>query len=108
VADDAYRTGSAGWWWRRSKAATLAEVAPLVSCAPHARRRVVFAARRTDKGAILGFNRAQSHHIVHVETCVVASERINQALPALRRLATAVAVGKEPFRLSVLDAAPGL
>jgi 23S rRNA (uracil1939-C5)-methyltransferase len=85
-----------------------AEVAPLVSCEPHTRRRVVFAARRTDKGALLGFNRAQSHHIVHVETCVVASERINQALPALRRLATAVAVGKEPFRLSVLDAAPGL
>mgnify|MGYP003669381743 CR=1 FL=1 len=109
VADTVYQD-----WKRGLVVAALesrniaAEVAPLVSCEPHTRRRVVFAARRTDKGAILGFNRAQSHHIVHVETCVVASERINQALPALRRLATAVAVGKEPFRLSVLDAAPGL
>ncbi len=109
VADEAYRD------WKRGLVVVAlesrniaADVAPLVSCEPHARRRVVFAARRTEKGAILGFNRAQSHHIVHVETCVVASERINQALPALRRLATAVAVGKEPFRLSVLDAAPGL
>ncbi|WP_417412078.1 class I SAM-dependent RNA methyltransferase [Hoeflea sp.] len=83
------------------------EVAPLVTCEPGTRRRVVFAARRTDKGAILGFNRAQSHHIVSVETCIVATGRINQALPAIRRLATAVAVGKEPFRLSVLDAVPG-
>jgi 23S rRNA (uracil1939-C5)-methyltransferase len=86
----------------------VVDVAPLVTCQPGTRRRVVFAARRTDKGAILGFNRASSHQIIKVETCVVASERINQALPALRRLATAVAVGKEAFRFSVLDAAPAL
>ncbi|OCW55593.1 class I SAM-dependent RNA methyltransferase [Hoeflea olei] len=109
VADATYRD-----WKRDLVVAALesrgirAEVAPLVACAPHARRRVVFAARRTDKGAVLGFNRASSHHIVAIETCVVASERINQMLPALRRLATAVAVGREAFRLSVLDAAPGL
>ena len=84
------------------------EVAALVTSAPGTRRRVVFAARRTDKGAILGFNRALSHQIVAVDACVVASPRINQGLPALRRLATAVAVGKEAFRLSVLDALPGL
>jgi 23S rRNA (uracil1939-C5)-methyltransferase len=109
VADEVYRA-----WKRGLVVAALesrniaAEVAPLVACQPGTRRRVVFAARRTDKGAILGFNRAQSHHIVAVESCVVASERINQALPVLRRLASAVAVGKEAFRLSVLDAAPGL
>ncbi|SOE17694.1 23S rRNA m(5)U-1939 methyltransferase [Hoeflea halophila] len=109
VADGTYQD-----WKRGLVVAALdargitAEVAPLVSCAPHARRRVVFAARRTDKGAILGFNRAQSHHIVAIETCVVATTRISQALPALRRLATAVAVGREAFRISVLDAVPGL
>lgn len=108
VADAAYRD-----WKRELVVSTLegrgimAEVAPLVTCAPGARRRVVFAARRTDKGAILGFNRASSHQIVPIETCVVASERINQALPAIRRLATAVAVGKEAFRLSVLDTLSG-
>jgi len=109
VADDVYRD-----WKRDLVIAALesrnivAEVAPLVTCEPGTRRRVVFAARRTDKGAILGFNRASSHQIVKIETCIVATGRINQALPALRRLATAVAVGKEAFRLSVLDAEPGL
>ncbi|MBU4527709.1 MAG: class I SAM-dependent RNA methyltransferase [Hoeflea sp.] len=86
----------------------MAEVSPLVPCAPHSRRRVVFAARRTEKGAILGFYRAMSHQIVAIETCVIAAPRITQALPSIRRLATAVAVGKEPFHLSVLDASPGL
>lgn len=86
----------------------MAEVGPLVASAPGSRRRVVFAARRTDKGAILGFNRALSHQIVPIETCVIATPRINQALPSIRRLATAVAVGKEAFHLSVLDALPGL
>jgi 23S rRNA (uracil1939-C5)-methyltransferase len=42
---------------------------------------VVFAARRTEKGAMLGFNKAQSHQIVPVETCVVATERINCGAP---------------------------
>lgn len=108
-ADGAYRD-----WKRGLVVAALesrnieAEVGALVTTAPGTRRRVVFAARRTDKGAILGFNRASSHQIVHIDTCIVASPRINQALPELRRLATAVAVGKEAFRFSVLDALPGL
>jgi len=109
VADEAYRD------WKRDLVVAALEsrgiktdVAPLVTCEPGTRRRVVFAARRTEKGAILGFNRAQSHQIVRVDTCIVATQRINQELPALRRLATAVAVGKEAFRLSVLDAEPGL
>ena len=109
VADGTYQA-----WKRDLVVAALesrnitAEVAPLVACAPGARRRVVFAARRTEKGAILGFNRAQSHHIVEIDSCVIATGHINQALPTIRRLATAVAVGREAFRLSVLDAAPGL
>lgn len=109
VADEVYRA-----WKRDLVVAALesrgikADVAPLIACAPGARRRVVFAARRTDKGALLGFNRVSSHQIVSIGTCVVATARINQALPALRRLATVVAVGKEAFRFSVLDAVPGL
>ncbi|KGF67710.1 RNA methyltransferase [Hoeflea sp. BAL378] len=85
-----------------------AEVAPLVACAPHSRRRVVFAAKRTDRGALLGFYRAGSHQIVAIDTCVIATPRIVEALPSIRRLATAAAVGREAFHLSVLDAVPGL
>ncbi|MEP3436877.1 MAG: class I SAM-dependent RNA methyltransferase [Hoeflea sp.] len=109
MADAAYRE------WKRGLVVSAlegrgieAEVGPLVACAPGTRRRVVFAARRTEKGAILGFNRAASHQIVAIESCVVATGRINRALPRLRRLATAVAVGREAFHFSVLDAEPGL
>ncbi|MGJ8571799.1 MAG: class I SAM-dependent RNA methyltransferase [Hoeflea sp.] len=109
VANGTYETWKRGLVVSALEARGIsAEVTPLVSCASGTRRRVVFAARRTDKGAILGFNRAQSHHIVAIDTCVVATDRINQGLPTIRRLATAVAVGKEAFRLSVLDAVPGL
>mgnify|MGYP003634094328 CR=1 FL=1 len=109
MADAPYRA-----WKRDLVVAALegrgitAEVAPLVACAPHSRRRVVFAAKRTDKGALVGFYRAGSHQIVAITTCVIATPRIVEALPSIRRLASAVAVGKEAFHLSVLDAAPGL
>lgn len=83
-------------------------VDPLVTCARHARRRVTFAARRSGTGAILGFNKALSHQIVEVESCVIASERINSTLPAINRMAAAVAVGREAFRLTVLDSLSGL
>ncbi|MDF1608603.1 class I SAM-dependent RNA methyltransferase [Hoeflea sp. YIM 152468] len=108
VADGAYRAWKHGLVVAALKSRGIdTDVAPLVACAPGARRRVVFAARRTDKGAILGFNRASSHQIVPIDACLVATAPINQGLPGLRRLATAVAVGKEAFRFSVLDAAPG-
>ncbi|MEQ8481666.1 MAG: class I SAM-dependent RNA methyltransferase [Hoeflea sp.] len=83
------------------------DIAPLIATEPHTRRRVVFAARRTEAGLALGFNKVQSHEIVPVETCVIATPRINAALPALQRIAASVAVGREAFRLTVLDTHSG-
>ena len=109
ISDAAYREWKRGLVVSALESRNItAEVGPLVACAPGTRRRVTFAARRTDKGAILGFNKASSHQIVAIDSCVVATGKINQALPALRRLATAVAVGKEAFRYTVLDAEPAL
>lgn len=108
MAEPAYES-----WKRELVVAALAArgietpVETLAGCAPHARRRVTFAARRSGTGVILGFNRAQSHDIVPVESCVIASQRINRALPALKRLAAAVAVGRDAFRLTVLDSLSG-
>lgn len=82
-------------------------VEPLVRAEPGARRRVVFAARRSDRGIILGFNKSGSHDIVAVTTCLVATPRINRELDTLRKLATAVALGPQAFRFSVLDTASG-
>ncbi|EDQ32119.1 SAM-dependent methyltransferase [Hoeflea phototrophica DFL-43] len=108
MADEAYRD------WKRGLVVSAlesrgikTEVGDLVGGAQHSRRRVVFAARRTETGAVLGFNKAQSHQIVPVESCVVATARINAALPVLTRMAAAVAIGKEAFRLTVVDTAAG-
>ncbi len=84
-----------------------APVGALVTTAPGARRRVVFAARRTEAGVLMGFNRGSSHEIVPVTTCVVASARINRGLEMLRSLAAAVALGPQAFRFAVLDTASG-
>ncbi|MGF0537051.1 class I SAM-dependent RNA methyltransferase [Agrobacterium sp. ES01] len=84
-----------------------AEVAPLMTAEPGQRRRVVLAARRTEKGLLLGFNQAQSHHIVAMTECPVASDGIVQRLDDIRRICMALSVNAEPFRLTVLETITG-
>ena len=52
------------------------EVEPLVACAPHTRRRAVFAVRKTEKGVLLGFNRHLSHEIIDIVECPVTVPEI--------------------------------
>lgn len=84
------------------------EVAPLVIARPGERRRVVFTARRTEKGMLLGFNQAGSHHIVSIDHCPIASDGIVSRLEDIRRVADAIATSSEPFRLTVLETLSGL
>ena len=84
------------------------EVAPLVIARPGERRRVVFTALRTEKGMLLGFNQAGSHHIVSIDHCPIASDGIVSRLEDIRRVAGAVATSSEPFRLTVLETLSGL
>jgi len=84
------------------------EVAPLVIARPGERRRVVFTARRTEKGMLLGFNQAGSHHIVSIDHCPIASDGIVLRLEDIRRVAGAIATSSEPFRLTVLETLSGL
>lgn len=84
------------------------EVAALVIARPGERRRVVFTVRRTEKGMLLGFNQAGSHHIVSIDHCPISSPGIILRLDALRRVADAVATSTEPFRLTVLETLTGL
>ncbi|PWW01835.1 23S rRNA m(5)U-1939 methyltransferase [Hoeflea marina] len=108
VALDAYGD------WKRDLVVSALEsrgldvtVAPLVRAEPGARRRVVFAARRSDRGIVLGFNKQGSHDIVAIGSCLVATPRINRELDTLRKLANVVALGPQAFRYSVLDTASG-
>lgn len=91
----------------KSKALTP-EVAGLVTAEPAERRRAVFTARRTEKDLLLGFNQAESHHIVSISECPVMSPGIMDKLQDVRRIALALVAGSEPFRITVLETLSGL
>jgi 23S rRNA (uracil1939-C5)-methyltransferase len=85
-----------------------ADVAPLVACMPGERRRVTVTARLTDKGILLGYMQANSHHVVAVEECPIAHPAIVAKLASVRRLASALGSGSEPFRITIQMTASGL
>lgn len=84
------------------------EVGALVAAHPGERRRVVFAARRTEKEMLIGFNQAESHHIVAISECPMASATIVSRLAAIKAVAAALAVSAEAFRIAVLETPSGL
>jgi 23S rRNA (uracil1939-C5)-methyltransferase len=85
-----------------------ADIAPLVACAPGERRRVTMSVRLTDKGVLLGFMQAGSHQVVAIEECPIAQPAIVAKLAAIRRLASALGSGSEPFRVTVQMTSSGL
>ena len=91
----------------RSKGLTP-DVDDIIAAHPGERRRVVFAARKTEKDMLIGFNQAESHHIVAIEECPIASAGIMSRLPAIRAVGAALAVSAEAFRISVLETLSGL
>ncbi|MEF0939514.1 class I SAM-dependent RNA methyltransferase [Rhizobium sp. BR 362] len=84
------------------------EVDDIIAAHPGERRRVVFAARKTEKEMLIGFNQAESHHIVAIQECPIASVGIMSRLPAIRAVGAALAVSAEAFRISVLETLSGL
>jgi 23S rRNA (uracil1939-C5)-methyltransferase len=84
------------------------EVAPLIVAHPGQRRRAVFTARKTEKELLLGFNQAESHHIVAISECPIASPGIVSKLATIARIGAAMAVNAEPFRITVLETLSGL
>lgn len=84
------------------------EVAPLITAQPGQRRRAVFTARKTEEDLLLGFNQAESHHIVAISECPIASPGIVSKLATIARIGTAMAVNAEPFRITVLETLSGL
>jgi 23S rRNA (uracil1939-C5)-methyltransferase len=109
MEDSAYRE------WKRGRVVDAlrsrgieADVAPLVPCAPNARRRVTLSAWRTDAGMLLGYNRELSHTIVNIEECPIARPEIVAALEPLRSLARTLCNTDKAFRLTVTATASGL
>jgi 23S rRNA (uracil1939-C5)-methyltransferase len=84
------------------------DIDDIVVAHPGERRRVVFAARKTEKDILIGFNQAESHHIVAIEECPISSPGIMSRLPAIKVIAKALAVNAEPFRVTVIETLSGL
>jgi 23S rRNA (uracil1939-C5)-methyltransferase len=84
------------------------EVKELVIATPGQRRRVVFSARTTDKGLLLGFNRGESHQVFSVVECPITTAGIVARLDVIRAVAVALANGADAFRLTVLETQTGL
>lgn len=81
---------------------------PLVPCAPHTRRRTVFAVRTSERGAVLGFNRHQSHELIDITECPITVPEIVRRLDDLRELVAVLGGGMKPFKLTVTSTASGL
>ncbi|MDX8452035.1 class I SAM-dependent RNA methyltransferase [Mesorhizobium sp. VK9D] len=101
--------------WKREKVVQAlkakgiaGEVAALVPCAPHTRRRVTFSARRTEAGMLLGFVRALSSEIIPIEECPISLPAIVSALDRLRALADLVCATPKAFHMTVTVTASGL
>ncbi|MER9952535.1 class I SAM-dependent RNA methyltransferase [Mesorhizobium sp. M0047] len=101
--------------WKREKVvhalkgkAIDCEIGELVACAPHTRRRVVLAARRTDTGMLLGFHRHLSPEIISIEECPISVPQIVAALDRLKALAELVCATSKSFRMTVTVTGSGL
>ncbi|MDX8438045.1 class I SAM-dependent RNA methyltransferase [Mesorhizobium australafricanum] len=109
-----YEAGAYQQWKREKvvqalKAKGIAgEVAALVPCAPHTRRRVTFSARRTEAGMLLGFVRALSSEIIPIEECPISLPAIVASLDRLRALADLVCATPKAFHMTVTVTASGL
>ena len=108
VAPEAYAVWKRGLVVAALKSRVIdIEVAPLVPAHPGDRRRVIFATRRAGDSAVLGFNRAGTHEIVDIHTCLIATPRIVSALPLFRALAAQAAVAPKAMQMAVLDTDSG-
>ncbi|MER8439904.1 class I SAM-dependent RNA methyltransferase [Mesorhizobium sp. M1312] len=101
--------------WKRDKVAhalnskgITCEIDALVPCAPQTRRRVVYTARRSEAGMLLGFVRALSSEIISIEECPISLPEIVAKLDRLRALAELVCATTKSFRMTVTATGSGL
>jgi 23S rRNA (uracil1939-C5)-methyltransferase len=101
--------------WKRQKVGQAlragkieTEVTDIVPCAPETRRRVTFSARKTERGVVLGFNRAHSNELIDIAECPISLPEIVASLDRLRVLAGMISATPQPFHMTVTATASGL
>ncbi|MEO0428348.1 MAG: hypothetical protein AAF160_13020 [Pseudomonadota bacterium] len=90
------------------EAAAAVEIRENVTVPAASRRRIALSARRTKKGATLGFRREQSDEIVAVTECPVARPALAEAVPRLQELVRLLASRKGALRLTLVDTPAGV
>ena len=85
-----------------------AEIAAIETSPPNSRRRATLSARRTKKGALVGFHAPQSDTIIAIPGCKILSPEILDAIPLLETLTRAGASRKGDLRLTVTVSEAGL
>ncbi len=103
----------AGWKTAQVAAALAARgleapLRPIHVSPPGARRRVTLAARRTRKGALVGFHGRADEAIVPVSACPVADPAIVAVLPSLPELTALCASRAGALRIALTAAQAGL
>jgi 23S rRNA (uracil1939-C5)-methyltransferase len=84
------------------------EIADVVLTGTHSRRRAVLTARRIGGEVLLGYHAEGAHDLVNIAQCPVLVADIEQALPALREIATLALGLAKDARLTVLATDAGL
>ncbi len=85
-----------------------AEFRPIYTSPDRSRRRATFAARRTKKGALVGFHGTASDVITEIPDCNLLEPALMAALPLCRDLAILGASRKTPLAVTVTTANAGL
>lgn len=85
-----------------------ADVRQIITSAPQSRRRAVFSARRTKKGALVGFHARASDVITETPDCMLLKPELLAIIPALREMAVMGASRKSEIRFTVTASDAGL
>ncbi|WP_415405150.1 class I SAM-dependent RNA methyltransferase [Tateyamaria sp. SN3-11] len=101
--------------WKRDIVATAlqvqgveTDVRPTITSPDRSRRRATFAARRTKKGAMVGFHARKSDAIIPVPSCILVTPALAAIPPMAEALAIAGASRKGPLSVTVTESLEGL
>jgi len=84
------------------------EIAAIVPCEPHSRRRVTFTARKAAGDMLFGFVRALSSEVISISECPISLPEIVAALEPLKALAGLICATAKSFHLAVTATDSGL
>ena len=85
-----------------------ADVRQIITSPPQSRRRAVFSARRTKKGALVGFHARASDVITETPDCMLLQQELLAAIPVLREMTVMGASRKSEIRFTVTASNAGL